>query len=163
VRAIEQSRRKEVRMITENDRPGLEQEGKSFPESALARRRFRITIDVEAALAAELRGGAALHTPENAAHTRALVEQLLRRPELVDRLLRCRALAAAGRTGRALEVEQGWGETPEQELLGPIFAELEPEARAYFTEELEDGASVYYFDGYEATVERVSVVELGQG
>jgi hypothetical protein len=148
-------------MITENDRPGVEREGESFPESGLARRRFRITIDVEAALAAELCGGAALHTPEDAAHARALGEQLLRRPELVDRLLRCRALEAAGRAGKALEAERGWGKTSEQELLGPIFAELEPEARAYFTEELEDGASVYYFDGYEATVEWVSVTELG--
>jgi hypothetical protein len=42
----------------------------------------------------------------------------------------------ARQAGKALEAEYGWGEISEDELLGPIFAELEPDARAYFTEEL---------------------------
>jgi hypothetical protein len=54
-------------------------------------------------------------------------------------------------------------EISEDELLGPIFAELEPDARAYFTEELEDGVRVYYFDGYNATVEGASVARIDKG
>jgi hypothetical protein len=53
-----------------------------------------------------------------------------------------------------LEVDYGWGGSSEHELLEPIFADLEPDARAYFTQELEDGVSAYYRDGYGATVER---------
>ncbi len=97
------------------------------------------------------------------ASSKALVERLLAQPGLVDRLLRCRAVEAARRADRALEAEYGWGEISEDELLGPIFAELEPDARAYFTEELEDGVSVYYFDGYDATVERASVARIDEG
>ncbi len=55
------------------------------------------------------------------------------------------------------------GRVSEGELLGPIFAELEPATRAYFTEELEDGVSEYYFDGYGATVERASVARIDEG
>ena len=100
---------------------------------------------------------------EDVSHTKALIERLLAQPELVDRLLRCRAVEAARQAGKALEAEYGWGGSSEHELLGPIFAELEPDARAYFTEELEDGASAYYFDGYGAAVERASVTEIDEG
>jgi hypothetical protein len=75
----------------------------------------------------------------------------------------CRAVEAARQAGRALEAEYGWGKTSEEELLEPIFAELEPDARAYFTEELEDGPSAEYFDGYDASVERVSVAQIHKG
>jgi hypothetical protein len=102
-------------------------------------------------------------SPEGVCHTEALTERLLAQPELVDRLLRCRAVEVARQAGKALESEYGWGEISEDELLGPIFAELEPDARAYFTEELEDGASVYYFDGYDATVGRASVARTEEG
>jgi hypothetical protein len=88
------------------------------------------------------------------------MERLMARPELVDRLLRLRAVDAAKQAGKALEVEREGSGASEDELLGPIFAELEPEAQAYFTEELEDEASAYYFDGYGATVERVSMTEI---
>jgi hypothetical protein len=93
-------------------------------------------------------------------HTEALTERLLAQPGLVDRLLRCRTVEVARQAGKALEAEYGWAGISEDELLGPIFAELGPDARAYFTEELEDGASVYYFDGCDATVERVSVAHI---
>jgi hypothetical protein len=69
----------------------------------------------------------------------------------------------ARQAGKALEAEYGWGEISEDELLGPIFAELEPDARAYFTEELEDGVRVYYFDGYNATVEGLGAHESTMG
>jgi hypothetical protein len=132
-------------------------------ETAIVRKKFRVTIDVEATLASGPQGGTLPPSQEGVCHTEALTERLLTKPELVDRLLRCRAVEVAKQAGNALEVAYGWGETSEYELLGPIFAELEPDARAYFTEELEDGVSVYYFDGYDATVKRASVAELDEG
>ena len=83
-------------------------------------------------------------SPEGVRHTEALTERLLAQPELLDQLLRCRAVEVAKQAGKALEAEYGWGEISEDELLAPIFAELEPDVRGYFTEELEDGVSVYY-------------------
>jgi hypothetical protein len=132
-------------------------------EAPVVRKKFRVTIDVEATLASGPQGGMLPPSPEDVSHTEALTERLLAQPELVDRLLRCRAVEVARQAGKALEAEYGWGEISEDELLGPIFAGLEPDARAYFTEELEDGASVYYFDGYGATVERASVVRIDEG
>ena len=133
-------------------------------EYPVVRKKFRVTIDVEAALAAGPRGGEPPPAPENVPYTRALMERLLARPDLVDRLLRLRAVDATKQAGKALEVEyEGSGGASEDELLEPIFAELEPEAQAYFTEEFEDGARGYYFDGYGATVERVSMTELTEG
>ena len=144
------------------DGTGLMRENEP-PESIdcpVVHKKFRVTIDVEATLASGPRGGVLTSSPEDASYTKVLVERLVAQPELVDRLLRCQAVEAARRTGRALEAEYGWGKTSEQELLAPIFAELEPDTRAYFTEELEDEVSAYYFDGYGATVERASITEI---
>ncbi|GHO51279.1 hypothetical protein [Ktedonospora formicarum] len=33
-------------------------------------------------------------------------------------------------------------------------------AHAHFTEELEDNATVYYFDGYQTTIKRFTMTEL---
>ena len=140
-----------------------EREVKELAETPIVSKKFRVTIDVEATLASRPRGGMLLPSPEDVCHTGALAERLLAQPELVDRLLRCRAVEVAKQAWKALEAEYGWGEISEDELLGPIFAELEPDARAYFTEELEDGISAYYFDGYDATVERASVAEIDEG
>jgi hypothetical protein len=129
----------------------------------VVRKRFRVTIDVEATLAADPRGRALPTAPQDVPHIRALMELLLAQPEIVDRLLRCRTVEVARQAVKRLGVEYGWGGISEDELLGPIFAELEPDARAYFTEELEDGVSVYYFDGYDATVERASVAQIEKG
>jgi hypothetical protein len=141
----------------------LENELSEFVETPVVRKKFRVTIDVEATLASGPQGETLPPSPEEVFHTEALAERLLAQPELVDRLLRCRAVEVARQAGKALEAEYGWGEISEDKLLGPIFAELEPDARAYFTEELEDGASVYYFDGYDATVERASVARIDEG
>ena len=121
------------------------------------RKKFRVTLDVEATLAAGPRGGELPPAPEIVPHTRALMELLKDRPELVDGLLRRRAVDAIKQAGKALEVERRQSGASEHELLEQISAALDPDARAYFTEELEDGASEYYFDGYGATVERVSI------
>ena len=132
-------------------------------ETPIVCKKFSITIDVEATLASGPQGVMLPPSPEGMRHIEALTERLLAQPELLDRLLRCRAVEVARQAGKALEAEYAWDEISEDELLGPIFAELEPDARAYFTEELEDGASVYYFDGYDATVERASVARIDEG
>ena len=129
-------------------------------EYPVVRKKFRVTIDVEVTLTAGPRGGELPPAPENVPHTRALMERLMARPELVDRLLRRRAVDAVKQAGKALEVEREGSVASEDEQLGTIFAELEPEAQAYFTEELEDEANEYYFDGYGATVEQVSMTEI---
>jgi hypothetical protein len=128
----------------------------------VVRKRFRVTIDVEATLGADSRR--ALPTaPQDVPQIRALMELLLAQPEIVDRLLRCRTVEVTRQAVKRLGVEYGWGGISEDELLGPIFAELEPDARAYFTEELENGVRVYYFDGYNATVEGASVARIDKG
>jgi len=63
---------------------------------------------------------------------------------------------------KLLEAEYGWGRISEQQVLQPLVAELEPAAQAYFTEELEDGVTVYSFDGYAATIKQVRMTEVGQ-
>jgi hypothetical protein len=142
----------------------LENESSEFVETPIVRKKFRVTmIDVEATLASGPQGGMLPPSPEDVCRTEALTERLLAQPELVDRLLRCRAVEVARQAGKALEAEYEWSEISEDELLGPIFAELEPDARAYFTEELEDGVRVYYFDGYNATVEGASVARIDKG
>ena len=141
----------------------LENELPTSIDYRVGRKKFRVTIDVEATLDSGAQGRVLPTSPEGVLHTRALMERLLAQPELVERLLRCRAVEAARRAAKALEVEYGWGRNSEHELLEPIFADLEPDARAYFTEELEDGVSVYYFDGCDAIVERASVARIDKG
>jgi hypothetical protein len=44
----------------------------------------------------------------------------------------------------------------------PLIAELEPAAQAYFTEELEDMATVSSFDGSAATIKQFRMTEVGE-
>jgi hypothetical protein len=88
------------------------------------------------------------------------MELLQAQPALVDGLLRSRAVDAVKQAGKALEIEHRQSGVSEHELLEQISVALDPDTRAYFTEEMEDGASEYYFDGYGATVERVSIAEV---
>jgi hypothetical protein len=92
----------------------------------------------------------------------ALVQRLMAHPTLLDQLLRAAALDALGPARHLLEAEYGWGLGTDQRLLQPLIAELEPAAQAYFTEGLEDSASMYYFDGYEATIKQVGMTEVGE-
>jgi hypothetical protein len=62
-------------------------------------------------------------------------------PDVMRRLFRPSAVDACLPAKQMLEAEYGWGRTSEQQLLQLIIAELEPAAQAYFTEELEDGAT----------------------
>lgn len=56
-----------------------------------------------------------------------------------------------------LTAEYGKEGISEQELLAPLIAQLEPDAQASFTEEIEDQQHVLYFHGYEATIKHVQM------
>ncbi len=80
--------------MAEKDGAGLMRENE-LPESIdflVVRKKFRITIEVEATLASGPQGGVLPPSVEDVSHTKALVERLLAQPELVDRLLCCRAV-----------------------------------------------------------------------
>jgi hypothetical protein len=74
-------------------------------ETPIVRKKFRVTIDVEATLASGTQGIMLPPSPEGVCHTEALTERLLAQPELVDQLLRCRAVEVAKQAGKALEAE----------------------------------------------------------
>ena len=128
---------------------------------SLVRRTFRITVDVETIVITEPRETLG-NGPEDERYHQALVQHLLVHPPVLRQLLRASAVAALMPAKKLLEAEYGWGRTSEQQLLQPIIAELEPAAQAYFTEELEDMATVYYFDGYAATIKQLGMTEVGQ-
>jgi hypothetical protein len=129
--------------------------------SPLVCRTFRITIDVQTTIDPETHDSAP-HSAEGARYQRALVQGLLAHPEALRQLLRASAVDALKPTRKLLEAEYGWGRASDQRLLQPIIAELEPAAQAYFTEELEEGASAYYVSCYGATVKRYGMIELDE-
>jgi hypothetical protein len=127
----------------------------------LFRRTHRIIVDVETTVNDEpSETGDA--SAEQVHFHQALVQRLLADPARLEPLLRASAVAALLEAQKLLEAEYGWGRTSEQQVLQPIVAELEPAAQAYFTEELEDRASVYYFDGYAATIKQVRMTEVDE-
>jgi hypothetical protein len=126
---------------------------------SLIRQTFRISIDIETTVKTPPHVGLG----DEKTHERyyqALVQHLLAHPSAQRHLLRASAVQALLEAKTLLEAEDGWEKTSDQQVLQPIIAELEPAAQAYFTEELEDGAIVYYVDGCEATVTQFSVAEL---
>jgi hypothetical protein len=127
--------------------------------SPLARRTFRMTIDVEASID-PVSHDLAPQLPEESSYQQALVRSLLAHPKVLHQLLRSIAVDALTLGRKLLEAEYGWGRGSDQQLLQPIIEELEPAARAYFTEDLEDGASVYYIEPYGAAVKRFDMIEL---
>ena len=149
--------------------PGSEEEPATTtdPKAAsgpAARRTYRITVDVEAALApgpGEWSVGPSW--AEAARRHDDLVGRLLDRPELLESLLRSAAIEVLGRAWERLRAERGWGRTPEQGILDEAMQGMTEEARAYFEEGLEDGASAYLFDGYGADVVRVEISEIRPG
>jgi hypothetical protein len=128
---------------------------------SLVRQTFRITVDVETIIKASPRETLG-NGPEDERNHQALVQHLLAHPSALCQLLRSSAVEALLPAKKLLEAEYGWGRSSEQQLLQPIMAELEPAAQAYFTEELEDMATVYYFDGYEATIKQFGMTEVGE-
>jgi hypothetical protein len=128
------------------------------PHFPLVRRTFRMTIDVEASIDPESYG-VSPQLPQESGYQQALVRSLVAHPEVVRQLLRSIAVDALTPGRKLLEAEYGWGRGSDQQLLQPIIEELEPAARAYFTEELEDGASAYYIACYSAAVKRFDMIE----
>ena len=129
--------------------------------SPLVRRTFRITIDIETTIDPESHDRAP-YPSEGTRYQQALVGGLLAHPEVLRQLLRALAVDALTPARKLLEAEYGWGRASDQQLLQPIITELEPAAQAYFTEELEDGASAYYVECYAATVKRFGMIELDE-
>ena len=131
------------------------------PQPPLVRRTFRITIDVETTL-----DPASPECPPNlregAHYQQALIHVLQAHPSVLRQFLRALAVDALKTASGLLEAEYGWGLASDQQLLQPVFAQLEPAAQAYFTEELEDGARAYYVECYHATVKQFGLIELDE-
>ncbi|MBK9942352.1 MAG: hypothetical protein IPP13_12130 [Kouleothrix sp.] len=128
------------------------------PRSAL-KRTFQVTIDIEATVQ-ETPPEERCSQPAHLRYHRALVQQLQAHPAQLHHLLRAAATSAMQQATQLLVAEYGWGGVSDQQLLQPLIARLEPMAQRYFLEEVEDGANVYYFDGYDATVVHVEMTEL---
>jgi hypothetical protein len=123
------------------------------------RRTFRVTIDIEAAVPATPHEERYVQ-PAHARYHQAFVQQLKAHPEHLNQLLRAAATTAMKQASQLLSADYGWGSLSEQQLLQSLIASLEPAAHSYFKEEVEDGVSMYYFDGYDATVLQVDMTEL---
>ena len=127
--------------------------------SPRVQRTFRITIDIETTLDPKSHDLAS-HSLEGSRYQQALVQGLLAHPEILRQLLRAYAVDALKPASKLLEAEYGWGRASEQQLLQPLMAELSPAAQAYFTEELEEGASAYYVECFKTTVKWFGLSEL---
>ena len=125
---------------------------------SLVRRTFRLTVDIETTLNAEADETTPSH-PEQTQFHQALVQQLLVYPTVLDQLLRASAVMALSSAHKLFDAEFVWDRVSEQQLLQPLIEKLEPTAQAHFMEELEDGITVYYFDGYQATIKRFNMTE----
>ena len=117
-----------------------------------ARQTFQISLDIETTL----------HSPfqeppdEKAEHYySSLAQTLLAHPKILSQLFRLAALATLPMAREMITAEYGKGGISEQELLTPLIEQLEPDAQAYFTEEIEDQQHVFVFDGYSATIKQV--------
>ena len=114
-----------------------------------ARQTFQISLDIETTL-----HPLSQEPPDEEAehYYSSLVQTLLAHPEILSQLFRLAALATLPTAWEMLTAEYGKGGISEQELLTPMIEQLEPDAQAYFTEEIEDQQHVFVFDGYSATI-----------
>lgn len=127
--------------------------------TASLRQTLRITIDVEVAFHGS--PPAEVRRPEQEFYYRELLEHLSAHPDVLEKLRRALAVDALSAAKEELEAEYGWVSNPEQQLLQSVMADLEPAAQAYFSEEIEDGVSLYALaDVSEATVKRCALTEL---
>ena len=115
-------------------------------------RTYRITIDIAMTSSFE---------PTVARSYEAVLERLQAHPEVLDPLLRSLIIGKLDEAKKLLDAEY-CSRLPEHELLQPIIAELEPEAQAYLTEELEDGVQTYYFEGFETHIKRYQMTLLDE-
>jgi hypothetical protein len=131
------------------------------PQVTQVRRTFRVTIDVEIALD-PASSECVTSVRDGPRYQQALIDGLQAHPAILRQFLRALAVDAVRPVGQMLDAEYGWGRASDQQLLQPIITELEPAAQDYFTEELEDGANVYYVDCYHAAVKRFAMIELDE-
>jgi hypothetical protein len=130
----------------------------SFP---LVHRTFRITIDIETTVGSELRDS----INDDSKYFRsgqALIQRLLVHPEVLHQLLCSSAIDELEQARKLLEAEYGSGWAFDQQLLQLIITKLEPDEQVYFTEELEEGATEYCFDGFTASVKRYHMTILDE-
>jgi tyrosyl-tRNA synthetase len=127
--------------------------------SSTVRRTFRLSVDIETVLKTEADETTLAH-PEQARFHRALVQQLLARPTVLAQYQRAEAVTALKSAQKLFAAEFGWDRVSEQQLLQSLVEKLEPAAQAYFTEELEDGVTIYYFDGCQTTIKDFNLTEL---
>lgn len=127
--------------------------------SPVVRRTFRFSFDVETSLNAEEDETTPSH-PEQTQFHQALVQQLLAHPTVLDQLLRVKAVTALSSAQKLVAAEFGGNRVSEQQLLQPLIEKLEPAAQLHFMEEIEAGITIYYFDGYQATIKRFNMTEL---
>lgn len=125
----------------------------------IVRRTFRLSVDVETTLNAEADETTPSH-PEYTQFHQAFVQQLLAQPKVLDQLLRASAVNALKPAQKLFAAEFGWGKVSEQQLLQPLIEKLEPAAQAYFTEEIEEDITVYYFDDYQAKIKHIKMTEF---
>jgi hypothetical protein len=119
-----------------------------------ARQTFQISLDIETTLYLPSQEP----SDEKVEHYySALIQTLLAHPETLSQLFRLAALATLPTAWEILTAEYSKGVISEQELLTPMIEQLEPDAQAYFTEEIEDEQKVFLFDGYSATIKHVQM------
>jgi len=123
------------------------------------RRTYRITIDIEAMISAE-----PLETPngnsEHLHYYQALFQSLQAHPALLDRVLRTAAMDSLKEANTMIKAEYGWERASEEPPLHVAIAALEPEAQAYFSEEVEAGINEIYVDGYRARVKQFHISKI---
>ena len=123
------------------------------------RQTLRITIDVEVAF----RAIPTTQTGSTIEETfyRSLLDSLKAHPEVLTKLQRGLAVNALSSAKKALEAEYGWQRNSEQQLIQLLMEDLGPDVQAYFTEEVEERASLYNLgDVSEAIIKRYTLTEL---
>ncbi|MEM8530736.1 MAG: hypothetical protein AAGF95_07830 [Chloroflexota bacterium] len=119
-------------------------------------RTFRVTIDINTCVRTTP-STEGPRTQEANHHYQILVQRLCDEPAHLDYLLRASAIQAIGKAEQTLGNAHGWRHISEQQLFEAVMEGLEPATQAYFQEELEDGESVYYFDGYDTTIQHIDL------
>src|ERR1700694_5972295 len=136
------------------------QSGKEPDMPTQVRRTYRITIDVETGSYPESPDTTDYDSHASRSHE-VFLQRLQAHPEVLDPLLHSLIIGKLDEAKKLLDAEY-CSRLPEHELLQPIIAELEPEAQAYLTEELEDGVQTYYFEGFETHIKRYQMTLLDE-
>lgn len=136
-------------------------EDEDMPTNTIAslRQTLRITIDIEVAFRDHPPAG--VSQPGQEFYYKELLDCLATHPDVLNRLRYALAVDALRPVKKRLEAEYGWVNHPEQQLLQSVMADLDPAIRAYFSEEIEEGVSLYSLgDATEVTVKGYALTEL---